>query len=112
MPCGMLRESIFLSVDIGIRQKICSRRLHSSGGRCGSGSDICIQVHRIECLIIPSLSARPDVSVELAKACPNNRHSNRLQTQVLYRGEALKSPTSLSPTSAEFLIMNNNEQYR
>ena len=33
---------IFLLVDVGIRQKICSQRLHSSGGWCGSGSGICI----------------------------------------------------------------------
>ena len=33
---------IFLSVDVGIRQKICSQRLYSSGGQCGSGSGICI----------------------------------------------------------------------
>ena len=33
---------IFLSVDVGIRQKICSQRLHSSGGQCGSRSGICI----------------------------------------------------------------------
>ena len=33
---------IFLSVDVGIRQKICSRKLHSSGGRCVSGSGMCI----------------------------------------------------------------------
>ena len=29
---------IFLSVDVGIRQKIYSRKLHSSGRHCDSGS--------------------------------------------------------------------------
>ena len=36
------RRCIFLSVDVGIRQKICSWKLHSSGGHCVSGSGMCI----------------------------------------------------------------------
>ena len=35
-------KCIFLSVDVGIRQKICSRKLHSSGRLCDGGSGMCI----------------------------------------------------------------------
>ena len=42
MPCDISGRCIFLSVVVGIRHKICSWKLHSSGRHCDGGSGMCI----------------------------------------------------------------------
>ena len=53
----------FLSGDVGIIQKICSLKLHSSGRLCDGGSGMCISGCCLSILIIPSLSVHFAASV-------------------------------------------------